>query len=210
MSQIGEKKKRGPKPKPREELKRRHLGFRLFDRTYDLLQAQAEKSGCSLSEEIERRLELSFQDEERAGGPENRKLLRLIEAVLFDVTEATGKEWSKSVYARIAVEEAIRSVLDSFVEVPPLPAHGLLATAPDAEMVREMIYARAVAADVGREVAYRLQKIDALAGAVKVLEGGGASPEQIAQLKLMAARYEADASRAIRERPRPRASSNER
>lgn len=162
------------------------LTLRLPESLRAAIEAEAKRVDDSMNNEIIRRLELSFQHDERAGGPENRKLLRLIEAVLFDVTEATGKEWSQSVYARIAVEEAIRSILDSFVEVPPLPPHGLLAEGEEAELTRQKASARSLAAKVGRDVGERLRTMEALGRAVQVLESLGGRPEDIARLKIAA------------------------
>jgi uncharacterized protein (DUF1778 family) len=71
-------KKRGPKP--RLDAKRKHLAFRLHDATYDLLLTAAANAGRSISEEIEFRLQQSFDHPTLIDALADRLEARLTEA----------------------------------------------------------------------------------------------------------------------------------
>jgi hypothetical protein len=62
MPQQGTKR-RGRPPKPTEERKRGYLAFRARDRLRDTIRQAADREGRSISEEIEHRLERTFQEE---------------------------------------------------------------------------------------------------------------------------------------------------
>jgi hypothetical protein len=75
---VTEKRKRGPKPKL--DAKRKHLAFRLHDRTYDLLIDAAKESKRSIAQEIEFRLQQSFDQPALIDALAERLEERLLEA----------------------------------------------------------------------------------------------------------------------------------
>jgi hypothetical protein len=93
---TGRKKKAGRPPLPPTHRKARNLTFRSRDDLYEELQAAAAKSGRSLSEEIERRLEKSFSSSDPLlsvlAGKEAGVILRLVAVVLLQAT-LESKSW---------------------------------------------------------------------------------------------------------------------
>lgn len=71
-------KRRGRPPTPPEQRKRNNVTIRLRDDTKLALEARASAGGYSLSEEMERRLERSFAEEEADGGPETQAIFDLM------------------------------------------------------------------------------------------------------------------------------------
>jgi hypothetical protein len=90
------KKKVGRPRLAPQERKARNLTFRSRNDLYESLQAAAERTGHSLSEEIERRLEGSFQDSDpilvALAGKEASIILRLIAVILLQTTR-DNKSW---------------------------------------------------------------------------------------------------------------------
>jgi hypothetical protein len=74
------KKARGRPALPPEKGKRHAVGIRTTRGLKDLLQRAADFSGRSLAQEIEYRLEASFQTEDAFGGPRTAALLRSLGA----------------------------------------------------------------------------------------------------------------------------------
>ena len=74
------KKARGRPALPPEKGKRHAVGIRTTRKLKDLLQWAADLSGRSLAQEIEYRLEASFQTEDAFGGPRTAALLRSLGA----------------------------------------------------------------------------------------------------------------------------------
>ena len=74
------KKARGRPALPPEKGKRHAVGIRTTKELKDLLQRAADLSGRSLAQEIEYRLEASFQTEDTFGGPRTAALLRSLGA----------------------------------------------------------------------------------------------------------------------------------
>ena len=74
------KKARGRPALPPEKGKRHAVGIRTTRKLKDLLQRAADLSGRSLAQEIEYRLEASFQTEDAFGGPRTAALLRSLGA----------------------------------------------------------------------------------------------------------------------------------
>jgi hypothetical protein len=90
------KKKVGRPRLAPQERKARNLTFRSRNDLYESLQAEAEKTGHSLSEEIERRLERSFHISDPIladlAGKEGPVILRLITEILLKATR-DNKNW---------------------------------------------------------------------------------------------------------------------
>lgn len=67
--------------KPQNEVKRTTFGAHLHPEMRDYLAAQADRSGRSVSEEIEDRLETSRMADDAWGGPRVVALLRILAAI---------------------------------------------------------------------------------------------------------------------------------
>jgi Arc-like DNA binding domain len=88
---------RGRPPIPEADRKRANLTFRTRSGMREKLEAAAAQSGRSVSEEVEYRLERSFQQAESIadilGGVATANLLLLISMAIQEVEKATGKSW---------------------------------------------------------------------------------------------------------------------
>lgn len=101
------KKKRGPKPKPPEEVRRNNFTFRIRDRMRAQLIEAAEISGRAMSEEAERRLEETFRFEGEFG-----EVAKLIGMAIKAIEARDGKKWSEDENVRISVRAAVGQIVD--------------------------------------------------------------------------------------------------
>src|SRR5262249_50639139 len=111
---IMAKRKRGRPPLPKAERKRGVLGFRARDDLRQWLTDDAKLSGRSVSEEIEHRLEQSFEiaDSFRAAfGETNGDLMRAIATVIWLIERRTGKKWNEDNFTAIEVGVAIDGIV---------------------------------------------------------------------------------------------------
>jgi hypothetical protein len=92
-----DRRPRGRPTLPSDEAKRHSLGIRTTKKIKDALQRAAELSGRSVAQEIEFRIEQSFDVEKAYGGPETQKVLRTLAGVTRD------DEWTRSWFGRRAV-----------------------------------------------------------------------------------------------------------
>ena len=92
-----ERRPRGRPALPPDKAKRHAVGIRTTKELKDSLQRAADLSGRSLAQEIEFRLEQSFEVEKAFGGPETQKLLRVLAGLTPD------DEWAHSWFSRRAV-----------------------------------------------------------------------------------------------------------
>jgi hypothetical protein len=108
-----EPKRRGPKPKPPSEVRRNNFTFRIRDEMRGKLIAASEKSGRPMSEEAERRIEMTFLDEEMFGGVNTQRLGRLISAAIFIKEKFRKQPWDE--WPRFEVrEDAIDAIEAEF------------------------------------------------------------------------------------------------
>lgn len=95
--------------------KRQSFTFRVRENVRDLLVAAAQSSNVSVSEEIERRVELTFSSAgivaEMFGGIENAQLLFAFAIAIQEVERATGKPW----WADASTSEQMRRAIDTLV-----------------------------------------------------------------------------------------------
>ena len=95
--------------------KRQSFTFRVRENVRDLLVAAAQSSNVSVSEEIERRVELTFSSAgivaEMFGGIENAQLLFAFAVAIQEVERATGKPW----WADASTSEQMRRAIDTLV-----------------------------------------------------------------------------------------------
>ncbi len=92
-----ERRPRGRPALPSDKGKRHAVGIRTTRELKDLLQRAADLSGRSVAQEIEFRLEQSFEVEKTLGGPQTQKLLRTLAGL------APDDEWVHSWFGRRAV-----------------------------------------------------------------------------------------------------------
>ena len=95
--------------------KRQSFTFRVRGHVRDLLVAAAQSSGVSVSEEIERRVELTFSSagivSEMFGGIENAQLLFAFAVAIQEVERNTGKPWWADALTNSRVGGSIREIL---------------------------------------------------------------------------------------------------
>ncbi len=83
-----------PKTPPAGEAGKRYpLNLRTTEEVRLAVEAAANRSGRSLAQEVEHRLEQSFRDEIALGGPEQAEILRIIQAVMDHVSRQIGRSW---------------------------------------------------------------------------------------------------------------------
>lgn len=82
------------------------------------IEAQAQASGDSMNNEILRRLESSLSYEERSGGRDSARLIRLLQNAVHDIASMSGKEWSQDEATRVATASALRAVIDHLLPSP--------------------------------------------------------------------------------------------
>ena len=107
-----EKKTRGRPALPPEKGKRHAVGIRTTRELKDLLQRAVDLSGRSLAQEIEYRLEASFQTEDAFGGPRTAALLRALGAAT-QLRKGGGPDaWLDDPHARRATFDGWKRQLD--------------------------------------------------------------------------------------------------
>jgi hypothetical protein len=108
--------KRGPVPRGEYSNKSRVLSTRIREDTRAALEGAAAESGRSLSQEIERRLRQSFDQDRlisaKFGTRQNYALLRLL-ASLFDTAPGNNESWLNDADNYNHVAHSIRVVLDA-------------------------------------------------------------------------------------------------
>ena len=134
MPRTAQKKPRKPGPPPHGpfEEKRKTLTTRITQELRERLEGAAEKTGRSLSQEIELRLEHSFAlDSERYalfGGMVLYRVMALLATVINLVEEQTGKKWTKDPRTYAEVKDAIQVFFERFRPEAARGLHGVFAT----------------------------------------------------------------------------------
>jgi hypothetical protein len=100
----GARKNAGRKPKA--STKGAYFSTRLAASTRDRLEREAEKSGLSLSNEIQRRLVESLDERNAWGPPHVRDLARLVMHLATQVEGASGKSWNADRFTYEALKAA--------------------------------------------------------------------------------------------------------
>jgi hypothetical protein len=106
------KKARGRPALPPEKGKRHAVGIRTTREVKDLLQRAADLSGRSLAQEIEYRLEASFQTEDAFGGPRTAALLRSLGAAARLWKGGAADAWLDDPRARRSIFQTWKQQLD--------------------------------------------------------------------------------------------------
>jgi hypothetical protein len=95
-----------------EEGKRHPLNIRTTRELREQLGAAANRSGRSLAQEMEIRLEHSFADERLLGGAHNFAVARLIASALSAVETSLGQRWTESDLAKEACRGAAAKAIE--------------------------------------------------------------------------------------------------
>jgi hypothetical protein len=173
---VAPKKRMGRPPKDPVERKRHNQTVRVREVVRDRLKDASEKAQRSISEEIEARLERSFEQEDRAGSAEDQRLLRYMEATLYDVRAWLKVDWAKGDdLAKVVIRTAMEDVLRRLMRVDPLPE--AKSGDPETAHASQM---REVAERVGRTIAGRIVALDYMAemmGPLNALHNLTRSPE---------------------------------
>jgi len=101
-------------PTKGDDAKRRIVTMRVTNAAYDRIAAAAEASGRSVSQEIESRLELSFQEERILGGKSTALLSKLIASTIGLVEVETGRDWTEDRMTWEAVNAAVQRIISWF------------------------------------------------------------------------------------------------
>src|SRR5262245_61079549 len=106
----------GRKPKPIDAVKRSAIGLRTTKAIYDRLAAEAESSGRSVVQEVERRLDQSFQDDalqRRAFGSRQTEIAAYLWGSTVRLLELTsGRSWTSDAGVRAAAAGAMAKILE--------------------------------------------------------------------------------------------------
>ena len=107
----------GPRPKDAASKKSVHVGLRITPRLHERLSAEAEKSECSLSHEIEVRLRRSLEDPEqeikvRFGGPTSYWLFLIIANLVRRLESYTQDRWWRDAYTHRQMKILVNTLLD--------------------------------------------------------------------------------------------------
>ena len=94
------------------ETKRAQIPVRTTPTTRARLTEAAKAAGRSLTQEIEQRLERSFETEDREGGPATHNLLNLFASEIGLIERYTGAPWASDVTTWSAVRSRLRTKLD--------------------------------------------------------------------------------------------------
>jgi hypothetical protein len=101
-------------PSKGEDAKRRIITMRVTNAAYDRIAASAQASGRSVSQEIESRLELSFQEERIMGGKSTALLSKLIASTVGLIELETERDWTEDRMTWEAVNAAVQRIVSWF------------------------------------------------------------------------------------------------
>jgi hypothetical protein len=113
---VGNEKKQTGRPREKTEAKRSAIAVRTTPDVKARLVEAAKKSGRSLTQEIELRLERSVEAEDHAGGPATAALVQAIIADIAAIEAITGKSWAEDNVTYSAVR---RAVIAAVCDRPP-------------------------------------------------------------------------------------------
>src|SRR5688572_27612608 len=103
-----------------EDAKRATINLRATSGTKDELAVHAKRSGRSLSQEVEHRLELSLAREREAQSESAAALVDFVRLAVSRIEAATGERWNEGPDTWQQVELVVREILE--LNRPPHPA----------------------------------------------------------------------------------------
>jgi len=115
--------RRGGRPSERDEAKRAAVAVRTTPTIKAMLKAAADARGRSITQEIEQRLERSFDDERLLGGSASASLLRRLLSLIEDAETEAGAAWHESYVAYHAVRRSLLEGIPQLMALrrPPMP-----------------------------------------------------------------------------------------
>jgi hypothetical protein len=136
------KKNKGGRPARHEgERLTKHRTFRVRGRLDELLQAAADKTGRSVSEEIEHRLERSFYDERMAAAlfssDVGADILRTLRAAM--VLEGVTPDWNGDPAKAERFRTVANAVIAAFLKLPTVDLPPPEKRAEDMQTARELL-----------------------------------------------------------------------
>jgi hypothetical protein len=108
---MAAKKRIGRPPKAKEDRKAVNFTFRSRGQMRERLQTAAMASGCSISEEIERRLEESFRTEDLYGGPHISAVFRILANHIALARAKAGGNWAENDQVRNEIAQVFADLL---------------------------------------------------------------------------------------------------
>ena len=112
-------KRRGRPPKSAEDRKGGNLTFRVRDGMRERLEASAKARGVSISEDVEKRIERTFDFDYLLGDNETALVLRSIASAVQRFEKTSGKAWVRDSETQERVHEAVSKMIDVLLEVRP-------------------------------------------------------------------------------------------
>ncbi len=153
MVKKADRPKMGRPPLPPEKRKRPSMGFRPTVELRGRLEEAAGASGLSLTQEVERRLERSFIDEDRLGGPLVFRLAALFGITMHLVEEVTEEKFKSDPFTFDQVVESWTAILKKL-----RPAeHSQIALLSDPVIEKEL-YGRHYGKRIGEAVLSQFEK----------------------------------------------------
>lgn len=122
----GERKKTGrPAKYPGAGARITH-SLRIKEQTREKLIEAASASGRSISEEMEYRIDRSFEDDGKFGPPHIAKVVTVMSAVLQSIESALRAKWYENELTRITCKEALSNTINMLMPADKPPIRGLL------------------------------------------------------------------------------------
>lgn len=134
------------RPSLGDKAKRQPLNMRTDAATRARIEQAAEESGLSLSQEVERRLDMSFQRDDLLGGSHNSTFMRMVFATIVQIEATNGAKWVEDHDTHRAVHAAIESLIKKLRPKTAIPEQ-------DAIEQAQSEYARAAEASEAAQAA---------------------------------------------------------
>ena len=119
-------KNKGGRPIEREAPKLMPLNMRTSPVLREKIERAAEKFGRSLTQEVERRLEMSFMSDELLGGSHNNTFMRMALGAIAQIEGRNGASWLEDHDTFRAVRAALDRLLVANSPLSPIPEQALI------------------------------------------------------------------------------------
>ena len=161
---------KGGRPREGAEAKRAPLNMRTSPIIRARLEREADRNYCSLTQEVERRLQMTFDFDDNRGGGHNQAFFTMAIGAIRMVEERTGKTWNADAETFWAAKAAVERLMQA--ERPNNPPM------PDGWQAAKQEQAAAEAAWNAAKAALDLHKGSAGDGLLGLLaRGGSRTPE---------------------------------
>ena len=123
MGKKPSKPRMGRPPLPPGKRRGASMGFRPTPEIREKLEEAANANGRSMSQEVEHRLEQSFEGDEALGGRQFRAMFSLFGNAAVLIEQQTGKAHFEDWYTYVAVRNAWQHLIAGFGPSPPAEYH---------------------------------------------------------------------------------------